>query len=145
MSRAWMSSATYDGAITSVSSARFQSERSLPAPSMSSPYQMSRRLEEISKKPLTWTGSPVVDGSGSRTYGRPSTARVDASAEPRPAASTRAETPPHGTGCSPCDATVGSTLISLAFPPPIRCTTTKPCALGFGAPSAPASPPLSTM
>lgn len=44
--------------------ARFQSERSLPVPVMSSPYQMSRRLLLSSKKPFTWTGKPLYNGRG---------------------------------------------------------------------------------
>ena len=78
-------------------SAQFQSDRSFPEPTMSSPNQMSRRLDESSKKPLTCTGSPVELGRGSRQYGRPCTASPPWSFS----AKRRAETPPQGTGWRP--------------------------------------------
>ena len=54
----------YRGARTSSRRQRFHWDRLWPCPVMSSPYQMSLRLEDNSKYALTWALRPVVTGRG---------------------------------------------------------------------------------
>ena len=62
----------------------FQSDRSLPAPARSEPYQISLRLLLSSKKALTCRGKPVVTGSGRKQNALPSTAAELPAIQPAP-------------------------------------------------------------